>query len=202
MYTKMYHYIYIIINMRRNMLYVGKHSTSNIEDGYFGSGTELNYQIHKYGSQEFTRYIIDFTDSEQHLKELEKYYICYFYEKFEGVFLNSKISTKYIGSFIKESFNETKKPFWEYSYAFSPLVKFSEEDKEVPGRIMLGTFFISSIFDEGRKDLCCREYNWNDKNMLFLHNLKLDSKYDFWKMKFQWCFSGSLRIFTNDFPRQ
>jgi hypothetical protein len=60
MYTKTYHYIYIIVNFKKNMLYVGKHSTSNIEDGYFGSGTMLKSQI-QYGVDNFYRFIIDFT---------------------------------------------------------------------------------------------------------------------------------------------
>ena len=41
------------------MEYVGVHSTDNLEDDYFGSGTYLRHAIKKYGRENFTKQIIE-----------------------------------------------------------------------------------------------------------------------------------------------
>ena len=44
-----YHYIYKTTCIINNKYYIGMHSTSNINDGYIGSGKRLKYSINKYG---------------------------------------------------------------------------------------------------------------------------------------------------------
>ena len=43
------HYIYKTTCNITNKYYIGMHSTSNLEDGYLGSGKRLRYSIRKYG---------------------------------------------------------------------------------------------------------------------------------------------------------
>lgn len=69
----MIHFTYITINNLNKKCYIGKHSTDNLEDGYIGSGYNLNRAIKKYGKKNFTCDIIRFypTDEEAYQAEIE-----------------------------------------------------------------------------------------------------------------------------------
>ena len=45
--------------MLNDKYYVGMHSTSNLKDGYLGSGKSLRYAIRKYGEENFKIEIIE-----------------------------------------------------------------------------------------------------------------------------------------------
>ena len=44
----MKHFIYRTTNLLNGKFYVGRHSTTNMNDGYFGSGIVLKKAIEKY----------------------------------------------------------------------------------------------------------------------------------------------------------
>jgi hypothetical protein len=69
----MYHYIYKITNLINQKIYIGAHSTENLEDGYMGSGTMIKNAIKKYGSSNFDKVILEFFNSseEMYTKELQ-----------------------------------------------------------------------------------------------------------------------------------
>ena len=77
----MEHVIYRITNMINGKKYIGKHSTTDVYDGYFGSGIAIKQAINKYGIDNFKKEIICYCDNEEELKEMEKYHI-----KKEGTF--------------------------------------------------------------------------------------------------------------------
>jgi len=52
------HIIYKIINTVNNKIYIGKHSTGNIGDGYLGSGIIILRAIKKYGIDKFEKEIL------------------------------------------------------------------------------------------------------------------------------------------------
>ena len=59
-----YHFVYETINKLNGKFYRGKHSTSQLEDKYLGSGKALHNAIKKYGKENFEREILTFCVSE------------------------------------------------------------------------------------------------------------------------------------------
>ena len=64
--------IYQITNKINNKIYVGKHQTENMNDGYFGSGIALRNAIKKYGKENFTKEILFVFDTEQEMNDKER----------------------------------------------------------------------------------------------------------------------------------
>lgn len=52
---KKYHVVYKTTNTLNNKIYVGLHSTNNINDNYIGSGYVLKDAIKKYGKSKFKK---------------------------------------------------------------------------------------------------------------------------------------------------
>ena len=72
---KQFNYIYIITNNVNGKIYIGKHSTDNLNDGYMGSGKLIKKSIQKYGLENFTKEYLAFCDNEETLNYLERFYI-------------------------------------------------------------------------------------------------------------------------------
>ena len=70
---KTIHYIYKTTCNVTGKWYVGMHSTTNLEDGYLGSGTILRYSIRKHGKDNHTKEILEYCESRELLilKEIE-----------------------------------------------------------------------------------------------------------------------------------
>lgn len=66
-----YHYLYKTTNLINQKYYYGMHSTSNLNDGYLGSGTRLRHSIRKYGKTNFKIEILEFFNSREELIEAE-----------------------------------------------------------------------------------------------------------------------------------
>lgn len=52
-------------------MYIGQHKTTNIDDGYMGSGTLIQAAIKKYGKSSFSKEWICFCESEEEMNTLE-----------------------------------------------------------------------------------------------------------------------------------
>ena len=73
--NKKYHFIYQTKNNVNGMLYIGRHSTDNILDGYIGSGKLLLRGIRKYGKDNFSTEVLCFFDTLNELIEEEKFIV-------------------------------------------------------------------------------------------------------------------------------
>lgn len=68
----MYYLVYKITNTVNNKIYIGRHRTENIDDGYMGSGLIIKLAINKYGKEKFIKEILYNFDDEQEMITMEK----------------------------------------------------------------------------------------------------------------------------------
>ena len=69
---KNFHYIYKITNKLNNKFYIGMHSTSNLDDGYFGSGRRLKASVNYHGKHNHSKEILHYCSSREELIQLEQ----------------------------------------------------------------------------------------------------------------------------------
>ena len=63
---KKHYLVYQTTNLLNGKIYIGQHQTDNLNDGYIGSGIELNQDIKKFGKDNFKREILfDFDSFEE-----------------------------------------------------------------------------------------------------------------------------------------
>lgn len=70
-----YHTIYLIENNINKKKYIGKHSTNNLQDKYFGGGTYLKSAIKKYGRENFKKKILELCENPEIINEKEIFWI-------------------------------------------------------------------------------------------------------------------------------
>lgn len=67
----MFYTIYKITNKINHKIYIGKHQTKDLNDGYMGSGKYLKHAIEKYGIENFEREILFQFDNEADMNAKE-----------------------------------------------------------------------------------------------------------------------------------
>lgn len=68
---KSFFYIYKTTCKVTGRYYIGMHATSNLEDGYIGSGRRLKYSIQKHGLENHTKEILEFLPDQTSLVNRE-----------------------------------------------------------------------------------------------------------------------------------
>lgn len=67
----MFYTIYKITNEIDGKIYIGKHQTKDLDDGYMGSGKHLRRAIDKYGIENFDKEILHIFDNEDEMNTKE-----------------------------------------------------------------------------------------------------------------------------------
>ena len=70
-----HHILYKITNLVNGKIYVGVHSTDNLDDGYMGSGTALKRSQKKHGLASFSKTTIAQFETRQELLNAEREYV-------------------------------------------------------------------------------------------------------------------------------
>jgi hypothetical protein len=68
----MFYYTYKITNLINGKIYIGVHSTKELQDGYMGSGKILQRAINKYGINNFKKEIMEFFNTSEEMYNKEK----------------------------------------------------------------------------------------------------------------------------------
>lgn len=68
----MFYTVYKITNTINGKIYVGTHKCSNVDDGYFGSGSIISQALRKYGKSNFRKDIIFYAESEEEMFDVER----------------------------------------------------------------------------------------------------------------------------------
>lgn len=68
----MYFIVYKTTNKINGKFYIGKHQTTDLNDGYFGSGKLLKRAIKKYGKENFLSEILHVFQTEEEMNQKEK----------------------------------------------------------------------------------------------------------------------------------
>lgn len=70
-----YYGIYKITNLLNGMMYIGQHTTDNLDDGYMGSGTVIKRAVKKYGVENFRKEWLMFCEDKDELCYMERVYV-------------------------------------------------------------------------------------------------------------------------------
>ena len=67
-----YNLVYRITNLVNGKIYIGVHSTNNLDDGYMGSGYAIKKAIKKYGLSNFKKEITHYCNNKEEALEIER----------------------------------------------------------------------------------------------------------------------------------
>lgn len=74
-YSMKFYGIYKITNLLNGKMYIGQHTTENLDDGYMGSGRIIKYAITKYGKENFRKEWLMFCEDKEELNYMERVYV-------------------------------------------------------------------------------------------------------------------------------
>lgn len=70
-----YYGLYKITNLTNGKMYIGQHKTSNLDDGYMGSGKIIKLAIQKYGIDNFRKEWLMFCEDSDELNYMERVFV-------------------------------------------------------------------------------------------------------------------------------
>ena len=148
--------VYKITNKINGKEYIGKHQTSDLNDGYMGSGKNLKRAINKHGIENFIKEVLFSFETEEEMNKKESelvteeycsrkdtYNICpgghggWGYVNATG--LNKKEHSPEMIKHIKERLSQSAKNQWK-SEEFRQLQKQLTKQKHIEGKMAKGYF--------------------------------------------------------------
>lgn len=70
-----YYGIYKITNLANGKMYIGRHKTDNVDDGYMGSGILIRRAVEKYGAENFRKEWLMFCEDEEEMDYMERVFV-------------------------------------------------------------------------------------------------------------------------------
>jgi len=150
---KKYHLIYRTTNLINDKYYIGMHSTSNLDDGYLGSGKRLWHSINYYGKENFKIEILEYCDNRKELMRREEEIVN---EQLisEDLCMNLRIGGKGGWTIEQQKLNNFK------SQEKQKILRLDEE--WVKKKSKLQSKALKVAYDEGRRDRK-QVMDWNGK---------------------------------------
>jgi hypothetical protein len=72
-----FRFVYCTRNLINNMVYVGQHTTDDLDDDYIGSGKDFNIAVEEFGRDNFKSKMLCFCEDKKELDQAERYWIAY-----------------------------------------------------------------------------------------------------------------------------
>lgn len=67
--------LYKITNLANGKMYIGQHVTSDLDDGYMGSGLWIKNAVRKYGPENFRKEWLGFYEDQEELNYMERVFV-------------------------------------------------------------------------------------------------------------------------------
>jgi GIY-YIG catalytic domain len=157
----MFHYLYCIENLSNGKIYVGKHSTSNLNDNYMGSGRRIKYAIKKYGIGNFKKHILKFCETPEEVLALEKEIVNEEFVRDENTY---NLTVGGHGSFLAANLFHEKNPEKRIEQLKIAALHAVEKRNENP--ILIAKMFEihSGIFKRLHAEGKIHQYDWTGKH--------------------------------------
>lgn len=151
-------YVYITTNNINGKKYIGKRSSPEFDNNYFGSGKLIKRAIKKYGKENFSCNVLRWCQTEDELNQYEKFYIAKFDAQKSNMFYN--ISSG--GDWGDVTKGMSKEEYEEWKRKISPIGRHhSEETKAKMSAARKGIIFSPSTIEKMRKN------NIGEKNNMY-----------------------------------
>ena len=114
--SKQYSFVYIVSNTINNKLYIGSHTTNNLNDGYIGTSRSFLAEVEKLGKENFKRTIVQFVETHKWAKTIESTVII---EMRESYHIYNDTAAGFggnYGSYVNEKISIATTKRWDENY--------------------------------------------------------------------------------------
>lgn len=128
--SKKYSFVYVTTNDVNDYVYIGSHTTDNLDDGYIGSGRHFLDTVNEIGKEHFKRIILHFCDSHSFAKIIESTEIKEYGEM--GINIYNRTAAGFGGNYgeeVNKKISEAQRLNWANNYDYMKDVIHTPESK-------------------------------------------------------------------------